>query len=630
MKELRDTIAGRERDAAKAIQHADEMKLKLQDSFKEFIKMDEAMALLRKEAVKGSEAVEMRNNMLQKNLTKLTTDFEASNRELKISSNKNRELEYELEQMVIDLNVKGEGLAKANQLASTLKENLDKTSQDLKELHQIYEHLILQKSKVEADGRAEIAKGEQIRAELRKALEKTGADLDKMTTMKLDLDMIVKAQKGDIENHKKNIVTLTGDRDRLSMLLEETQITAKRETSRRDDKINDLSNKLSKTEATLKTVSERREQLMFEVTDLQNALDTETNNAAKYLEELNNTKKVLDDKTVTMSEQIEKLTSSKQILNNDKKELTEKIKSLRQQVQLKQEELESNDKGWDEKYTKQSDTLSTTEASLNKLTDQHDHLMTEHRVLLEKYTESVKDNIQYRQNLEIMTKKHKDTDIDLVAARNTISSLLKDKTGLQWDLANAKHIHEQLIIKYNVETNSSQLAAETHAKYKVRTEELISDREGEIQRHIDELLLLRKENRTYRDNKYEMENVISELEGRLVDTIKALNKEIDTKEMLEVKLSENRTQFQSEKRMRAELERVSVKLRYVETFREGSHVEYWKTRDRKLIGVTQGLTSEAKRLNDLVHLLPSDDKEGFGNDTVFHWPQDIPLPKKKS
>ena len=63
--------------------------------------MDENMKILKKEAIKGNEAVELRNNMLQTNLNKLTVDFEVLHREFKSSTIKIRELEYELDQMVI-------------------------------------------------------------------------------------------------------------------------------------------------------------------------------------------------------------------------------------------------------------------------------------------------------------------------------------------------------------------------------------------------------------------------------------------------------------------------------------------------------------------------------------------------
>lgn len=52
MRDLKATITIREQDAAKAIQQAEDMKSKLQDSFKEFISMDETMKVLERKLSK--------------------------------------------------------------------------------------------------------------------------------------------------------------------------------------------------------------------------------------------------------------------------------------------------------------------------------------------------------------------------------------------------------------------------------------------------------------------------------------------------------------------------------------------------------------------------------------------------
>jgi hypothetical protein len=207
---------------------------------------------------------------------------------------------------------------------------------------------------------------------------------------------------------------------------------------------------------------------------------------------------------------------------------------------------------------------------------------------------------------------------------------VKEKTGLQWDLANSKSLYDQLLEKYNTEVNFHLLANEAYAKYKERTDEIIADREIEIERHLEELIKLRRQNRVFANSKFELENTILELQDELKITEKDYKMETRTREILENQLNENRLVYLNEKRMRAEIERVSMKLKYIESFRESSHLDYWKTRDRKLDQITQGLTDESKRLTQLVNLLPSDEKGGFGNEKDFKWPSDVPFLKNKS
>ena len=272
----------------------------------------------------------------------------------------------------------------------------------------------------------------------------------------------------------------------------------------------------------------------------------------------------------------------------------------------------------------QSVILSATVAALEKLTGEHRVLTENHTTLTANHHDAVTENRTLRAQKEVATKRQSDTDGELSIARATVASLIKEKTGLQWDLANSNNTHDQLLIKYNLEVKQHLVANETHAKYKERTDEIISDREAEIQRLLDELVFLRKDNRGFIENKFVLENTISEIEGRLAQTIKEFRKETETREMLEMQLNDNRLSHQNEKRMRAELERVAVKLKYIESFRESNHIEYWKTRDRKLMQVTLGLANESKRLNNLVDLLPSDEKGGYGNETEFKWPDNVP------
>jgi chromosome segregation ATPase len=604
MKDLKMQVAERESAASKAIEQADEMKGRLQDSFKEFIAMDETMIQLRIEAVKGSEAVEMRNTMLQKNLTKLTGDFEVTSRELRSVSNKIRELEYELEQMVNELNVKGEALRKSNILASGLKDNFDNCTQELKELRQAHDYLTMAKSKVEAEAGAEATRNEQQKSDLRKSLKKTSGELETSSRLCTDQAYQIKVRESEIEGLKKNLSSLTRERDGLSDTLSKTRAKSEKEIAKLNETIVDLNALIAKHEAQIKLISEKREQLMFEVTDLQNALDDETTKGTNLFDEMNSLKKTTDEKIALLTDQVEKLSSSKQVLANDKKELTEKVKALRQQLKDRGEELERTNKEWDEKYEAQSEILTNTENSLSSLRTEHKNLNEKFNLLSEKYSGSVKDNIVLKIDKENAAKKQQETDLELLGVRNSVAELLERKANLIAELGTSKKNQEQLLAKYSYENELAFAREEASSIFKANAESCIKDRDAEIQRLLGELVFLRQDRKTLKSTQSNLENKLSDTEFRLAETIKSLMKETETKETIEQKLNELRLQWQHEKRIRAELERTHFRLKYIGGNRETNHLTESKTRDRKLLDVSVGLEKEAKRLAQLVELLP--------------------------
>ncbi|KAJ3314142.1 hypothetical protein HDV04_000914 [Boothiomyces sp. JEL0838] len=628
IKDLNAVIKEKEDEAKKSLAIAEEMKGKLQESFKEFITMDETMVQLRKEAQKGTDAVEARNIMLQKNLARLTADFEVSAKDLRLSNSKCRELEYELEQMTTELNIKGDSLKVATATNVTLKANLEATTVELRELKKEHDRIILAKAKVEADFRADTAKNEATKAELRKSLAKVSSDLDTVTSQKMDLEIYMKANKQEIEKLTRDLQSMTEARNGLQQSLDKAQSQARAEISTRDNQIQELNKKITKDAQTLKQVQEKKEQLMFEVTDLQNNLEMETSNAKRYLEELTLVRRTAEERNNLLTEQVEKLNAAKINLSNDKKQLTEKIKTFRQDLRQKEEELDDVNKRFEEYQTEAMSEHDKLDRKLKSLQEDHRLLNKTHDSLKELHTDTVKDNLALKKDKEALLKRQNELNSDIQSAKQMIGSLTNEKDNLLNELLRWKAEYSELETKFIKSVEQYDAVTEVFEKYRQTSEDTILGKDKQIQQLTENLMDAQTQIHNLTTKNTALENTLGDTEHKLADTINKLLAETSTREILEDQLNTNRLQFHNEKRMRSELERLHSHLKYGDTSRAMSSFSEWRIRDRKLADLASGLTNEAKRLNELVNLLPI--QNGFGNENDFNWPNDVPGKKKQS
>jgi centrosomal protein CEP135 len=629
MRDLNLKIEQAEKEATKAVEESKEMKLKLQESFKEFIVMDDTMKRLRKEALKGTDAVEARNIMLQKNLTKLTADFEVSSKELRVSNSKIRELEYELEQMIQELNAKGEALKKSTQLNSNLKTNLETTTNELRDLQQAHEQLILLKAKIEADARQDNITNEHQKQELRKNLKRTNDEVATLSAQKGDLELLIRTNKQEIENLKKQVRSLTQERDELTASLANAKKIHQTDVAIRENKINDLTNRIAKDQITLKQIQEKKEQLMFEVTDLQNNLSMEQSNFKNLSSEHTQLRRSTEEKINLLNEQIDKLTSTKANLVNDKKELGEKIKACRQELREREDELEETNKKFEEFQAQSSSEIANLNHKFKSLQEDHRLLNKAHEELKERFTNSIKESVSLKRDKELMQKKQVETEGDLQVARNTIHALMKDKEELTKDLAESRKEFSELEYRYKVSLGNNNDVHSQFEHYKNHAEKVIQDQNAEIHRLKEDLMETHGHNKLLMYKKAQLESLVADTELKLKETGERLATETHTRETLEEQLDQNRIAYMKEKRMRVELERVQTHIKYNDANRVIGSWSEWKTRDRKLADLAIGLVQESSRLTQLVNLLPVE--QGFGNENEFEWPSDIPssIVKKK-
>jgi chromosome segregation ATPase len=97
MNQLHEEISKKEQTILDMEAQRDVIKSKLQDSYKEYLIMNNTIMTLKKEAEHGSDVIIARNEALQRNMEKLSKDFETVSKELSAANLKMKEMEFELE-----------------------------------------------------------------------------------------------------------------------------------------------------------------------------------------------------------------------------------------------------------------------------------------------------------------------------------------------------------------------------------------------------------------------------------------------------------------------------------------------------------------------------------------------------
>eukprot|EP00842_Homolaphlyctis_polyrhiza_P006639 jgi/Hompol1/6977/HPOL_005134-RA len=237
IEELNQVIRARDIKVINSEKTVEEMKVKLHDSFKEFLAMDNTMHRLRKEAQKGTEAAESRNSILQKNLDKLSADFEVSAKDLSAAQTKIRELEFELEELVQQFNLCGETKRKSEELNVKISGELDQTTKELKEAVESVNQLTLQKSKLEADLRLAEATADNSRKEQDERISKLTEAFDAGVVTRKELEMQLKMRTTDNEKLSNALKNMTKAKEQLETTAKATAQKHQIEISTRDARI---------------------------------------------------------------------------------------------------------------------------------------------------------------------------------------------------------------------------------------------------------------------------------------------------------------------------------------------------------------------------------------------------------
>lgn len=604
------------------IKVSDEYRLKLQESFKEYLWMDQSMVILRREAQKGSQAADARNIMLQKSLEKLTNDFEVCAKDLSTSQATIRELEFELDTMVRQFNVLGESKKQVDDIYSKTTALLTKTETELDQLKKEHEQTLLLKSKNEADSRlAEIELQDNIK-ELEERVNNLNSQNGILSTKKAELESIVKANKFEMDKQNGNLKVIISQKNLLQTEMQAAAVNAEKEILARSMKINDLTEAKLADQKQLKKLQEVKETLMFQITDLKNNLDREMTTVKQLNFEINQSKRESEEKASIIEDQLDKLNSAKTNLTKDKAQLIEKLNTLRLEYKNKEQELNNTQAEFSihreesgatiEQLQKTIEQLQLTKKSLEGF---HKDLEMAHKNLQEQHKIQCEKNGVHCATEKLLKKDNRHLKSDLIESRNEGERLLRTLNA---------SVELQASTKIKLEISLSQIENLTETLDSTKKEAI------KIQRvlEVDNTTLTYRLTKSMKDNDSHavtiarLQTNILGLDKDLGNTKESLAAEMQWRETLQHQLHENRLKYSQERTMRSEFERLHMKMRHQQRLLDVDQEANSKLCQIKLAHVASTMGTETSRLKELSSLLPH--AMDFGNTTLptgkeFEW-----------
>ncbi|KAJ3046819.1 hypothetical protein HDU99_009670, partial [Rhizoclosmatium hyalinum] len=325
MQEIRNVSKAKDDERTQIEYQREEYKAKLQEAYKEYLATNEIITKLRKEAEHGSDVIISRNEVLQRNIDKISRDFEITAKELAAANLRIKDLQFELDEMVLQFNITGQGQRTAEELNVKLTSELTQLKNTYDELKHLQTETAMRVVNLETDVRNLQSLLELTKSELESQAADLRKELELVTEVKKDLENLLKNSRGEVEKLSMALKSLTRSKDQVETAFRLAVQKHEKEILNRDLEIKELQRLRVEDAAALKKIQEVKEQLLFQVTDLQNNLDRELSNVNILSFELSQLKRTSEEKIFNLEEAVERLTSAKVNLANDKRVLTEKL-----------------------------------------------------------------------------------------------------------------------------------------------------------------------------------------------------------------------------------------------------------------------------------------------------------------
>ncbi|KAJ3118738.1 hypothetical protein HDU96_009327 [Phlyctochytrium bullatum] len=606
IEEVKEQVRQKDEKIAEIDGQRANLKAKLHESFKEFLVMSDTISRLKKEAEHGSDSIISRNEILQKNLDKLSRDFERSTQDLAAAQVRIKELEFELEEIVIQFNITGEAKRMAEDLNIRLTSEVDVLTKDNTSLKTSLDSKTAQASQLEKELHELSRLLEQTRYDLENKAGELSRELDITLTAKKELEISLKAAKSEIDKLSSALKSVTRSKDQLESAFRTTVQKHDREINVREEKIMELQNHRSDDARTIKRLQEQKEQLMFQVTDLQNNLDRELANVNILSFELAQVKRNTEERITSLEEQVEKLNAAKVNLANDKRLLTDKVRMVRTDLKKKEEEFDELSKLFDAYKENSSLTEAGLREELAKLQSAHTTLTVDHRSLEQKQTVLIETNVELSMKQEALTKKlaeMNDVEKKLLAQVKELeesNATLTESTAVAVSERNEMKIHLDSVL-----TKIEDLK-QTMAQQQTEAANTIKEKSEQIVVLTSAVYKLQEEEKRLNDYCKSLKERLEALEAELAEVKAALEAETYNREQFEMHCYELRTSLTAERRLRLEFERMQSRVDKHAAERVLDKLEAMKVRDRRMNGLAKSLKAEHTRLKDISTILPKD------------------------
>jgi chromosome segregation ATPase len=580
-----------------------EVRGKLHDSLKDYIRLNDKISSMAKQAESGNDQAEHRNNILQRNLETMSKDLFETNSELSKLKRKCGELESEMEFMVKQVNDLTRVKTDLIQENQTLSQELYAAQQQI-EKHMDTEALdkntigALQKqySALVESNKKDIAGLQKTITELAKAKED-------MSALKKEDELTIEKVESENARLRATLKENVSKRENLEGQIKEINELRKREAQDRDRMIHELTEQVRLAHSDSKVHEEKRERALYQLNDLQSALDREMTQNRMLLVEIERLKRDYTELKVSSRAENEKLVEIKTTLTNDKLTLTKHVYEIRQELKDKKEEhtnLLLEYRGFQnearEKYSaleKRYQDLCQEHADLNgkhlDLSNQYQGLQNVHDALTEEHEKILKRFAE----LDAIFKKTRSEYSHLTLYKD---NLLKEKAEL---ISKNTDLEASLEKSNKKVVEIQQLAEIKEREYTLTSqarESLINTLSNRANDLKEDLRKMGMSNTQYKD-------INQSLQIQLENTKRELTETIRLKTLLEEKLDDLRREVFVERKIRVDFERMH---RRIDRKIENKEEEYLKTmaaRDKKLANIDDVVNKENARLKEVIEII---------------------------
>ncbi|KAJ3114862.1 hypothetical protein HK100_001535 [Physocladia obscura] len=607
MESIRNVSSAKDEERKNIETQRNEYKQKLADAYTEYLSTNELITRLRKEAEHGSDAIISRNEVLQRNIDKISKDFEITAKDLAAATLKIRDLQFELDEMVLQFNITGQAQKTAEDLNVRLGSELDQLKTTYNELRHLQSETAMRVVGLEKHIRDLEQLLEVTRTELENQASDLRTDLMAVTELKRELEELLKSSRQEVEKLSMALKSLTRTKDQTETAFRIAVQKHEKDIASREEEIKELKKLRVEDADAFKKLQEQKEQLMFQVTDLQNNLDRELSNVNVLSFEVNTLKRTSEEKIFNLEEQVEKLTNAKINLANDKRTLAEKLRVTRIDLQDKEQQLDKISTEFEGFKAGAAETVVGLRGELKDIHAKHETLSDNHKSLNQKQVILIDSNLELtvvqeslKKQVKILEGKTEDAHSQIKVLQDKNQAIYNELEISQND-KNEMKIHLDSVLQKLLETTSilNQERGESSNTIKEKTEQIIKMskdlyRTTEDRTRLDTLCVILQEQ-------------VRCLEENLQDTQVKLAAEVFNKEQFEVHLYDLRRKLMAERSLRSDFEHMHGKIDRMLASKQLERLAAMKMRDRKLMEVSKQLALEHVRLQGISAMLPSDE-----------------------
>jgi chromosome segregation ATPase len=438
LKKGQKSVEDSEEQARVLDRQVDALKERLHQAFRDYVDANSTIERLENEVRNGSEVSRNRLNGLQRNLEKMSRDYDVLVETNSRAGIRIAELEAEMGAMVTQFNSLGDAKDRLQKDNSQLTNSLQKEKETTKNLTEQLQTTTEHRDRLEKELYDTNKTLERTQLNLQSRLDDTTKNLNqtRMDKDKLAINLseanrkiqLLESDQAKMTNEKNNWETKHGN------LIKEShaEIESLREVIRQ------MREQVAADRANAAKFSESNQKLVYQMTDMQNVADRQTRLIETCKAELSQIRKSFADSSAIFEDKISKLEASRLGLTNEKKYLTEQLRLTRSALKQKEDDYTVLQRDLESLKKKSEEETEQLKYELRSLTNTYTLFHQHTDGVFAEYETCKKTLSNCQTDLDEMTKLKNELSAELALRIQRIEDLNTSFTSVNQQLAQAQ------------------------------------------------------------------------------------------------------------------------------------------------------------------------------------------------